>query len=90
MWFIIGIILGIVLFSFAAHLHNKKITITWYEWTIGIAGLLLLLFTLQNFISSFKEMEPTAAWMFVLIAGLPSLILLAVAWQLAVRRQQNN
>jgi len=29
----------------------------------------------------------TAAWMFLLVTGLPALILLAVAWQLVARRQ---
>lgn len=86
MWFIIGLILGALLLGLAMYLRSKNISLTWYEWLIGVAGLLLLLFTLQNFFGAFVELETTAAWMFLLITGLPALILLAVAWQLAARR----
>lgn len=60
--------------------------LTWYEWLIGIVGFGLVLFTLQNFVSSFVEIEPQAAYIFLLITGLPALILLVLAWQLAIRR----
>lgn len=56
--------------------------------TLDPAGLLLLLFTIQNFFGSFAELEPTAAWMFWLVTGLPAIILLGVAWQLAWRRNR--
>ncbi|RAL68919.1 Tetrachloroethene reductive dehalogenase TceA membrane-bound subunit [Dehalococcoides mccartyi] len=45
-----------------------------------------MLLTVQNFIGSFLEYEPRAAYMFLLVTGLPSLVLLGVAWQLAARR----
>lgn len=88
MWFIIGMVLGVLLLSLMMYLRSKNITLTWYEWIIGIVGVLLLLFTLQNFFGSFEELEPTAAWMFLLITGLPSLVLLAVTWQLIARRNK--
>jgi hypothetical protein len=68
-------------------LRGKDITVKWYEWLIGAIGLLLLLFTIQNFAGSLVELESTAANMFLLVTGLPALILLAVAWQLVARRQ---
>lgn len=86
MWFIIGIVLGALLLGLVVYLRNKKVVLTWYEWVIGLVGLGLLLFTLQNFFGSFSELEPTAAWLFLLIVGLPSIVLLALAWQLAYRR----
>lgn len=88
MWFIIGLISGVLLLGLVVYLRNKNFNLLWYEWLIGVVGFLLLLYTLQNFFGSFEELEPTAAWMFLLITGLPSLILLAVAWQLAVRRNK--
>jgi hypothetical protein len=69
-------------------LRGKDITVKWYEWLIGAIGLLLLLFTIQNFAGSLVELESTAANMFLLVTGLPALILLAVAWQLVARRQR--
>ncbi len=55
---------------------------------MGAIGLLLLLFTIQNFIAAFVEKAPGAAWMFLLTIGIPALVLMAVAWQLAARRQK--
>ncbi|RAL68875.1 Tetrachloroethene reductive dehalogenase TceA membrane-bound subunit [Dehalococcoides mccartyi] len=46
----------------------------------------MLLFTVQNYLGSYVEIEPKAATMFLLVTGLPSLILLALTWQLAARR----
>lgn len=90
MWFIIGLVLGALLLGLAMYMRSKDISLTWYEWLIGVVGLLLLLFTFQNFFGSFAELETTAAWMFLLITGLPALILLAVAWQLAARRAKTS
>ncbi|MBA7687060.1 hypothetical protein ES703_95520 [subsurface metagenome] len=88
MWLIIGLIVGAALLALVLWLRGRDIKVTWYEWLIGIVGLLLLLFTIQNFTGSFAELEPTAAYMFLLVTGLPALILLAVAWQLIARRQR--
>lgn len=88
MWLLIGILLGVILLGLVMYLRSKNVIFTWYEWVIGLAGLSLLLFTVQNFIGAFAEFESTAAWMFLLVTGLPSLILLAVAWQLSVRRNR--
>ena len=84
----IGIVIGIALLGLAVWMRNKGISLTWYEWIIGVVGLFLLLFTIQNFVGSRIELESTAANMFLLITGLPALILLAIAWQLAWRRQR--
>ena len=88
MWLIIGLVVGAVLLALVAWLRSRDIKVTWYEWLIGVIGLLLLLFTIQNFAGSFIELEPTAAYMFLLVTGLPALILLVIAWQLAWRRHR--
>ena len=87
MWFIIALVLGVALAALVLWLRDRNIAVKWYEWLIGVVGLLLLLFTIQNFVTSFAEVEATAPWMFLLVLGLPALILLALAWQLVARRQ---
>ena len=89
MWFIIGIVIGVALLGLAVWMRGKNISLTWYEWIIGIVGLVLLFFTVQNFFGSFVELEATAAWMFLLILGLPAIVLIAIAWQLAARRNKS-
>jgi protein-S-isoprenylcysteine O-methyltransferase Ste14 len=86
MWLIIGLVIGAALLALVMQMRNKNFSIKWYEWLIGIVGMLLLLFTIQNSFALITEVQPTAAWMIWLIVGLPGLILLAVAWQLSVRR----
>ena len=86
MWTIIGVIVGVAFAALIWFLNKNKFSLKWYEWLIGAAGLLLLLWTIQNFVGSFAEWEPRAAWAFLLVVGLPSLILLALAGSLAFRR----
>ena len=90
MWLIIGLIAGAAVLGLILWLQSKDITVKWYEWLIGALGLVLLLFTIQNFFGSLAELESTAANMFLLVAGLPALVLLAVAWQLIARRQRSQ
>jgi uncharacterized membrane protein len=71
-------------------LAAKKVTIKWYEWLIGIVGYLLLLVALQNWGASFNEAEPRAAWILLLIFGLPAVILLVVAWLLPTSRARKS
>ena len=90
MWFIIALLIGAGIASLAFWLRSRNITVTWYEWLIGIVGFLLLIFAIQNFFGSFAEDEASAAPMFLLLLGLPSLILLGVAWQLVRRKNQST
>ncbi|KSV18878.1 dehalogenase [Dehalococcoides mccartyi] len=86
MWFIIGLIIGALILGLVWSMKRNNFQLTWYEWLIGIIGLALILFTIQNFFGSLDELESKAASIFLLVVGLPGLILLAVSWQLAVRR----
>ncbi|ADJ26787.1 reductive dehalogenase anchoring protein [Dehalogenimonas lykanthroporepellens BL-DC-9] len=87
MWLIIGLLLGALLIWLISFLKDKGITMKWYEWVIGLIGVALLLFTIQNYVGSLAELEPTAANMFLLVTGLPAVILLVVTWQLVVRHK---
>ena len=88
MWFAIAFVLGAGLVALIVWLRSSSVEVKWYEWLIGIIGLLLLIFTIQNFTGSFAEFNSAAAWLFLPITGLPAIILLAVAWQLIARRQR--
>ena len=79
MWLIIALIIGAGLMALVLWLRSRRILVTWYEWLIGALGLLLLLFTIQNFIASFAEHEATAAWTFLWMLGVPAILLLAIA-----------
>jgi hypothetical protein len=86
LWLILGLIVGAGILAVALWSNNRGVSIKWYDWVIGVIGLLLLLFTIQNYFGSNAELEPTAANLFLLVTGLPSLILLVIAWQLIARR----
>ena len=88
MWFIIALVVGVGLAWLIMFMRGRDIKVTWYEWLIGIIGLLLLLFSIQNAITATAEFESTASMMFLLVLGLPALILLAVSWQLVARHNR--
>jgi hypothetical protein len=90
MWLIIGLIAGAAVLGLVVWMRGKDIAVKWYEGIIGALGLVLLLFTIQNFAGSLAELESTAANMFLLVTGLPAIILLAVTWQLVARRQRSS
>ena len=85
MWFIIALILGSLIGAFALWMCSKDMKMAWYTWLIGIAGLFLFLFTIQNYVGSNNEFESEAASMFLLILGLPSVVLIAIAAVLGYR-----
>ena len=78
LWVAIALVIGVVLTLLVKRFRERNIKTTWYDWLLGIVGMLLLLFTIQNFYTSFLEFEPQAGWMFVLVTGIPSLVLLGV------------
>ena len=90
MWLIVGLIVGAAILALALWSNNRGVSIKWYDWVIGLVGLLLLLFTIQNFFGSNPELEPTAANLFLLVTGLPAIILMVIAWQLITRRARTG
>jgi len=87
MWFFAGILLAAILILLVLWLRSHKIAITWYEWTIAALGLALLLIALQNYFASSAGYEPIAPGMFLLIFGLPGILLFAIAAVLVSLRQ---
>jgi uncharacterized membrane protein YecN with MAPEG domain len=88
MWVLVALIVGFAVAMLLFWGRSKGISLSWYEWLIGIVGLLLILFAIQNFFAVQSEFPPTPASKFLLFVGLPGLILMVVAWQLVVRRQK--
>lgn len=87
MWLVIGLIIGAALIWLVSAMKGKGVSMKWYEWILGLIGIALLLFTVQNFFGSQAELESKAATMFLLVTGLPALILLAITWQLVIRHK---
>jgi len=87
-WFIAAIIVGVGAAALVFWLRSRGVKITWYEILIGVVGIGLLLFSLQNYFGFTSEFESSAATTALLIMGLPGLILLAVAGVLVSRRRQ--
>ena len=87
MWLVIGLIVGAGLLWLVSWMKSKNMAFKWYEWLLGVIGLALLLFTIQNFFGSQAELEPKAASMFLLVTGLPAVILLVLTGVLATRHK---
>jgi hypothetical protein len=69
-------------------IRSANIAVKWYEWLIGAIGLLIGIVAVENFFAAFVEFEGQAAWLYLLVFGLPALILLAVSVQLVFRRHR--
>ena len=87
MWLVIGLIIGAGLLWLVSWMKSKNMAFKWYEWLLGVIGLAMLLFTIQNFFGSQAELEPKAASMFLLVTGLPAVILLVLTGVLAARHK---
>jgi uncharacterized membrane protein YeaQ/YmgE (transglycosylase-associated protein family) len=86
MWFVAALILGGLVGALALWMRSKDMKMAWYTWLIGIVGLFLLLFTIQNYVGSVNEFENSAATMFLLVMGIPAVVLIAVAAVLGYRQ----
>ena len=86
-WLIAGLALGAVIFWLAT---SGKVNLTWYEWVLGVLGIILILFAIQNYSASQVELEAKAGNLFLLIFGLPGLIQAAVAGVLAYMRSRKQ
>lgn len=86
MTFIVALIVGAGVAVLAMWMRGSGVATKWYDWVIGIIGLAFLLFAMQNFFASGIEGESDAASNYLLIVGLPSLVLLVVAGSLIWRR----
>ncbi len=87
MWTLLyGIAIGggvLLLLNFT---RSRNIATKWYDWLIGIVGIALLVFAVQNYAGSLAENEPAAANFLALVWGTQAIIVLAVAATLFMRR----
>jgi len=74
-WFLYGLIVGAGIMRLVVWVQNANIAVSWYAWLLAGLALLLVTVTAQHFFASYKEMEPKAAWMGLLVMGVPALIL---------------
>jgi hypothetical protein len=86
MWLLLGIALGSGLLLLVLWLKSRGISIKWYEYLLGFIGLALLIFSWQNYQASIAEYEPNAPIMFLLVFGIPGLVLLLIAGFLVLFR----
>ncbi|AGG05872.1 MULTISPECIES: hypothetical protein [Dehalococcoides] len=77
-WPTVMVILTIAIGALLLWGKNKGLSFKLYEWLLFIAGVALFIFTLENIQGSFQENVPKAVLMFVLVTGIPSIILLAI------------
>ena len=84
-WFFYGLIMGAGIMSTVNWVQTGNKHVDWYVWIIGALALLLISLTIQHFFASRKEMEYKAAWMGVLMMGMPGIILAGITlWLLIV------
>jgi uncharacterized membrane protein len=86
MWLVIGLILGIAGVMLFSWIRSRQIKLRWYEWLIGLIGLILALVAIQSYSASLIELEPRAATFFLAALGIPAVILLFLALFLPYRR----
>ncbi len=87
---LIGALIAFGLYALAGWLRSHSIKVLWYDWLIGIVGVVLLLIAVQHYFGASAELFSFAAWMGLAIVGVPALILLVVAWQLVARRAKQS
>ena len=91
MWvFLVALIVGGFIGALILWLRSRDIKVSWYEWLIGIAGLLLLLFTVQNYIGAKAEFMFEAGNKFLMVLGIPAVLLMVVAFVLAWRHNRTE
>jgi uncharacterized membrane protein len=89
MLFFIGLLLGAALLALGMFLRSRGIRPSWYEWLIATLGFMLLVFALQNYRAARADFEPVSPGVFLLIFGLPGLILMLLAAFLIWMRMKN-
>ena len=61
-------------------LRGRDFTVRWYEWLLAILGLLLLMFSLQNYWATRAEhWSIGTAYTFLVVFGIPALVLIALS-----------
>ena len=87
-WVVASVVLAFIIYFFVQWTRRNNKTTKWYDWTLLAIGLVLLLFAIQNSITSVEENVSTAVWMWLVVVGLPALIIITIPIQLILRRQR--
>ena len=74
-WFLYGLFIGAGGMRLVMWVRQEQVDVAWYAWALGVIALALGALAGQNFFASFKELEPRAAWMGLVLIGIPALIL---------------
>ena len=80
------ILIMIAFYTFLEFYHrSQNIKVTWYDRVIGGIGGILLLIAMWNIVGTRES--TTDVRLFILITGLPAVILMMIAWLSIVRRR---
>lgn len=80
MWFLIGILAGLLLFFAYMRMQRASFSVRWYEWLIAALGVVLIVWGFQNIIAATGDSGSSSApWTFFLVIALPGIILLLIA-----------
>jgi len=90
LWGIAFALIGGVIATLIIWVRKNQIVTKWYDWLIGAIGIILLIFTIQNSYASAMEWAPTAVWMWLVVTGIPSLMLITISVQLVLRRNRTT
>ncbi len=91
MWFFVGVFVGVITVALVLLFRRQKIIVRWYEWLVGILGLLILLFGLQNFSTTLAEhWELDTSLTFLLVFALPGAVLVVIAGFLPLWRRHRG
>lgn len=86
-WFLYGLIVGAGVMRLVVWVQDENIAVGWYVWLLGALALFLGTLSAQHFFASHQELEPKAAWLGLLVMGVPALILAGVtSWLLLSSR----
>nr|BEL01517.1 hypothetical protein DMOBY_13700 [Dehalococcoides mccartyi] len=87
MFYLIGLLIGIVIAS-VLYTLNRKVSFKWYDWVFSALIIGLLSVGTQHLLSSLAGFETSAAWFgFALFGGL-AVILALVEWRLLSTRSK--
>jgi phosphatidylserine synthase len=86
----IAFVLGVGLTVLWFWAKNKNVSIKWWEWVLGLLGVVLVSLTVQNIMAADYEEVSRTVVPFLLVTGLPGLILLVIPWQTVWRRMRSG
>ncbi|XUX00115.1 MAG: dehalogenase [Dehalogenimonas sp.] len=78
LWMILTLGAGIGVTLLIRWIRQRRIKVAWYDWLLWVIGFALLAFTIQNFYAAFQEKVVRAAYMFLLLPGVPAILLLTL------------